>query len=119
MVRAADVCLFQESGRLSREDVLQCLLGLGPLEASLYYSLLKKPATVSELSKRHKKDRTTVQKSVKKLAESGLVFRRTVPTRTRGYQYVYEALPKDKLKQKLKKNAQEWYKSVSKLIDAL
>ncbi len=118
-MRASDVCLFRESGNLSKKDVLQCLLGIGPLEAELYYALLKKPRTVAELSRAYKKERSTVQKSLKTLVDAGVVFRKTVPGKTRGYQYVYEALPVPKLKEKLKKNAHEWYSSITKLISTL
>ncbi|GEM_PF-4994738 len=118
-MRVTDICLFNDAGKLKKEDLLQCLLDLGPLEIKVYKKIsAKEGTTIKQLCKETGKNRTTVQKSITKLLEIGLLYRRKSPAK-RGYYYKYWALPKKKLKQMLRNNTWTWYINVNRLIDNL
>jgi predicted transcriptional regulator len=103
------------SGEPSVDFVMQCLLGLRPLEAELYFELLKAPGTPVELSERIGKSRSLVQRALQNLVGYGLAYRRVV-TRERGRAYLYEAVPKEEAKKILRKAVKQWVNAVEEAI---
>ncbi|WP_291764804.1 helix-turn-helix domain-containing protein [Caldivirga sp. UBA161] len=102
--------------------ILRCILKLSITDVTVYHTLLNNngndPLTVSEISTVVKKSRSTVEKSLIKLIQLGLVARRAVLTRRGGYTYVYYALPIDHVKQRLLQLVNSYYDIARELIES-
>ncbi|KUO85754.1 MAG: helix-turn-helix domain-containing protein [Caldivirga sp.] len=102
--------------------ILRCVLKLSSTDVSIYHTLLgndgNDPLTVSEISTIVRKSRSTVEKSLMKLIQLGLVGRRAVLTRRGGYTYVYYALPIDHVKQRLLQLVASYYNIARELIES-
>lgn len=102
--------------------ILRCILKLSITDVTIYHTLLNNngndPLTVSEISAVVKKSRSTVEKSLMKLIQLGLVARRAVLTRRGGYTYVYYALPIDHVKQRLLQLVNSYYDIAKELIES-
>ncbi|ABW00996.1 helix-turn-helix domain-containing protein [Caldivirga maquilingensis] len=102
--------------------ILRCILKLSITDVTVYHTLLNNngndPLTVSEISTAIKKSRSTVEKSLMKLIQLGLVARRAVLTRRGGYTYVYYALPIDHVKQRLLQLVNSYYDIAKELIES-
>lgn len=102
--------------------ILRCILKLSSTDTLVYNTLLSnennEPLTVSEISTIIKKSRSTVEKSLMKLIQLGLVTRRAVLTRRGGYTYVYYTLPIDHIKQRLLQLVSSYYNVARELIES-
>ncbi|WP_456474073.1 helix-turn-helix domain-containing protein [Candidatus Pyrohabitans sp.] len=103
------------SGKPSVDVVMQCLLGLRPLESELYFELLKAPGTPAQLSERIGKSRSLVQRALQNLVGYGLAYRRVV-SRERGRAFLYEAVPKEEVKKTLRSAVKQWLNAVEEAI---
>jgi predicted transcriptional regulator len=98
------------------EQVMHCLLGVRELEIEVYSFLLQKPGTPDEIAKRLGKSRSLVQRALQNLLGFGMAYRKPVK-RTRGRAFEYEAVPKEEVKELLRKSLASWTKSVGASID--
>jgi len=85
------------------EDVLKCSYGLNKTEISILKYLIeeKEELNIEEIQKKIKKDRTSIQRSVKKLFEQDMVKRRQINLDKGGYVFIYSSKPKNELKEKI------------------
>ncbi len=100
--------------------ILKCILKLSPTEVEIYYLLqskTKEPLTVAEIAKEMNKSRSTVERSLVKLVQLGLVARRPVLAKNGGYTYVYYVKPIDYIKQKLLQLINAYYEKAKQLIE--
>ena len=84
------------------EQVLRCSFGLNKTEISILRHLLyqKEEENIEEIMKQVKKDRTTIQRGVKRLFQKELLKRRQLNLKDGGYVFIYSARPKAELKEK-------------------
>ncbi|WP_069808196.1 helix-turn-helix domain-containing protein [Vulcanisaeta thermophila] len=102
--------------------ILRCILRLSPTEVEIYYLLQHKarePMTVAEIAKEMGKSRSTIERSLVKLVQLGLVARRPVLAKNGGYTYVYYTKPVDYIKQKLLQLVNAYYEKSKQLIENL
>lgn len=86
-------------------EVIKCLLKLTEAEAKVYITLLENgELTVKEIANIVSYSRPTVQKTLKKLLERGLVARNRFLRRGGGHGYIYRAVPADTLDNDCLKN---------------
>ncbi|MFA6462195.1 MAG: helix-turn-helix domain-containing protein [Candidatus Woesearchaeota archaeon] len=90
---------------ITLEQILHCSFSLNKTEILVLKHLLysKEEETIEEIIKHVKKDRTTIQRSVKKLHEKDLIKRRQLNLEKGGYVFIYSSKPKQELKDKVKK----------------
>jgi predicted transcriptional regulator len=90
---------------ISLEQILHCSFGLNKTEILILKHLLysKEEETIEEVMKSIKRDRTTIQRSVKKLHERDLIKRRQLNLDKGGYVFIYSSKPKQELKDKVRK----------------
>jgi predicted transcriptional regulator len=88
---------------ITLEQILHCSFGLNKTEISILKHLLstKNEETIEEIMKEVSKDRTTVQRAVKRLFEKELIKRRQLNLGKGGYQFIYSSKPKSELKEKV------------------
>ena len=87
--------------------ILQTYLGLTKTETEVLLYIMNSDdmPTVKEMQKDLKKDRTTYQKVLTSLKKKGLIFKEQ-RNLDRGFCYLYYAIPKSELKNKLLKKIQ-------------
>jgi len=90
---------------ITLEDILRCSFSLNKTELKIMKHLLHdyEEKTIEEIGKSVKKDRTTIQRAVKKLYEKNLIKRRQINLSKGGYTFVYSPKPKKELKEKVYK----------------
>ncbi len=73
--------------------------------------------TVNELSKRMKKERSTIQKAIKKLRERKLLIRRQKNLTTGGFIYEYKLKDKELIKKEIVDLIKLWSQKAIKTIE--
>ncbi len=104
--------------QIDLKDILMCSFELNKTEYALLLFLLKQKeslcaSTIGELTK---KDRTTIQKAVKKLVRKDIVAKHQVNLDGGGYTFVYSIKNKELLRSKVLDIVNGWHTNV---IDAV
>ena len=95
-----------------------CTLGLQDYEFETYTILLNNgPMAVNDLKEALNKSRPTAQRILGQLLNRGLVYRKRKTFLNGGYVYVYEAIPMERFKDKMKENLKNWYERSIKIIE--
>lgn len=107
--------------QIEPRDLIKCTFGLNKTELELFLFLTKssKCETVQTVSKNLELDRTTIQKSLKKLLEKEIIERRQNNLDNGGYVFLYCVKKKPEIKNKMQDILTEWHGSASKEIDSL
>jgi predicted transcriptional regulator len=100
------------------KDLLRCSFQLSKTEYNIFMFLLFKDKyyTTSVLASIMKLDRTTVQKSIKALADKNLVVRSQENLSKGGYTFHYRINNKNEIKQRMQDIVGKWHKEVLKEI---
>lgn len=100
--------------QIDLKDLLSCSFGLNKTEYNLLLFLLEQQDSlcVSTIGEMSGKDRTTVQKAIKKLVNQGLVEKHQVNLQTGGYTFVYKVKDKEFLKEKILEIVEHWHRGV-------
>ena len=103
---------------IALEDILKCSFSLNKTEIAIMKFLLeeKEELTIEEVMKKIRRDRTTIQRGVKRLFEKGLIKRRQINLDKGGYVFIYSSKPKMELKDKVFKIFESFKDSVGKEI---
>jgi predicted transcriptional regulator len=103
---------------ITLEDILRCSFGLNKTEIAIMKFLLerKEELTIEEIMKKIKRDRTTIQRAVKRLFEKELIKRRQINLDKGGYVFVYAPKAKSELKEKVYKIFESFKVAVGKEI---
>ncbi len=104
--------------RIDPRDLIKCTFGLNKTELELFLFLSKgnKCETVQTISKSLELDRTTIQKSLKKLLESEIIERRQNNLDNGGYVFFYCIKKKPQIKEKMQSILDDWHSSAKKEI---
>ncbi len=98
-------------------DACKYLFKIGEHEFKTYLLLTKKPYRVEEIAEKTGKDRSTVQRYLKKLMKCGMAKRKRRLIRDGGgHYYIYYAVPPDELIALLDKCLKKWYQEMKKAI---
>lgn len=117
-MKLKEIRSFSQMENFCRRDVLSCVLGLSELEAKIFDLLTEEELGVAEIAKKVDRDRSTVQRIVKNLIAIGIVSRRSVALK-RGRKFVYKAIKKEKIKQKLLSELNSFYERVKLQIEKI
>ena len=103
---------------IALEDILKCSFGLNKTEIAIMKFLLeeKEELTIEEIMKKISRDRTTIQRGVKRLFEKDLIKRRQINLDKGGYVFIYSSKPKAELKDKVFKIFESFKENVGKEI---
>jgi len=98
------------------DEVIKCGLGLSKADIKLMKFLLSDEdwVTTSDLSKKLSLNLTTIQRSVKKLYEKGVVLRSQENLDSGGYIFLYKIKPKAALKDLIMGIVKNWVRTVEK-----
>lgn len=110
-----DLMLADES---DFEEVMRCVFGIQTHETRTYLELLDRPgSTVAEVADHLGKDRSSVNRSLTKLLEKGLVRREHRLLETGGYVYQYTAVPLAEIQENMHEALDEWCSFMHGKID--
>ncbi len=100
------------------KEVMSCVFDISKKEIELYKFLVEnEEMRVEEIAKAFKKDRSTIQRSLKRLMDCMLVERRKKIIGKGGYYYAYKAVPPENAKNFIKVCLEEWYKKMTNAIE--
>jgi predicted transcriptional regulator len=96
------------------KDLLRCSFDLNKTEYRLFMYLLdqEESLSVSAIGEATGKDRTTVQKAMKKLIEQNIVHKHQVNLEQGGYTFVYAIKDKEFLRRRMLSVVEHWYNQV-------
>jgi predicted transcriptional regulator len=101
--------------QIDKKEIIKCAFGLTKTEVSIFFFFLKhedKTYSSTLLSKLLQLDLTTIQKAVKKLHQRGVLKKYQKNLEKSGYVFEYQIIPKDKIKEIISKEIQDWVKKV-------
>lgn len=109
-----------QNHELTIKDVMGCMYGLKSLETDVYLELIRRGSmTIDDMVEKFDRDRSTIQRALKKLVMEGLIYREQKNIKNGGYYYIYHAAPFDDVKAFIKESVKEWSESVLKWVDGL
>ena len=101
-------------------STMKCIFGIKDLETKVYIELLKNSGlTVSELTEKFGKDRSTIQRALQNLSIAGLIYREQRNIKEGGYYYVYYATPFEEVKDKIVSAVKNWCNEVMNVLESL
>lgn len=105
--------------RIKFEELIKCSFGLNKTDYNLFMFLIKKRnyLTIKEISDLSKLERSTVQKSAKRLAEKNLVEKHQDNLDKGGYIYSYKIRDKEIIKKWIQKILENWSIKVKEEIE--
>jgi len=101
------------------EDLLECMYGLGRLDRQVFDAIVdaSEPLSVDELADRVDRERSTVYRACRRLADTGFVEKEQRNYDDGGYYFVYGPAGGDGPADELQRILNEWYTSTSDLIE--
>ena len=98
------------------DDVIQCIFDLNVLDLNVYRKLRDVgESRADDLAKRMDKERSTVYRSLQKLASCGLCIKKTNTIETGGYYHTYSCVDAKYVKKKTELCIDKWYKSMKEM----
>ena len=103
----------------STDDILKCSFDLNATDLEVLKILLQKKEQkcTDELTIIIKRDRTTIQRSLKNLLEKNLVIRKQKNASRGGYCYTYTAKDKNELKKNLNEIINSFHENLTNTIE--
>lgn len=104
--------------KIDLADLIKCSFDLNKTEYALFIFLLEQKTSLcaSTIGSMMKKDRTTIQKAVKKLVEKGLVEKHQANLDNGGYTFMYMIKNKEYIRKTILSIVEGWYSSVVKKV---
>jgi len=100
------------------KEVMSCIFDINKRDIELYKFLVNKnEMRVEEIAKELNKDRSTIQRSLKKLMSCMLVERKKKIIGKGGYYYTYRAISPGEAKNFVKVCLEDWYKKMTSAIE--
>lgn len=100
------------------KKILRCAFDLTDLEVSITLMLPPEGMRVKEIQNILKKDRTTIQKSLKILVDKELIFRESkcCVQGKRGRYFVYRSLDRQEIRKRVLTNIDRWYEGLQESV---
>lgn len=107
--------------KMSSKDLIKCTFDLSKTELKIFLFLLKIKKSIPsvDIAKEIELDRTTIQKSLKKLLEKKIVDRRQNNLDNGGYIFLYSVKRKEELKEQMKGIINEWKDSAELQLETI
>lgn len=104
--------------KIDFSELIRCSLSLSKSDYNLFMFLLENEDsfTVKSLSKSMNLDRTTIQKSVKKLLSSDILVQYQENLSPGGYRFIYKIKDKEVIKKKVLAIINNWTENVNTVI---
>jgi len=105
---------------MGADEIMRCALGVRTTEMEAYCAIVSGGAsTVQEVAERLGKSRSTAQRLLLPLVDKGLAAREERLIGLGGYQYVYRAVPPERMRAAIEENLKLWYERMLSELDRL
>jgi len=105
---------------MGADEIMRCALGVRTTEMEAYCAIVSGGAsTVQDVAERLGKSRSTAQRLLLNLVEKGLAAREERLIGLGGYQYVYRAVPPERMRAAIEENLKLWYERMLSELDRL
>ena len=105
---------------MGADEIMRCALGVRNTEIEAYCAIVSGGAsTVQEVAERLGKSRSTAQRLLQNLVEKGLARRKEHLIGLGGYQYVYNPVPPEGMKEAVKEVLERWYERMLQELENL
>ena len=107
--------------RMDSKELIKCTFDLSKTELRIFLHLLKTNSAIPsvDIAKEIDLDRTTIQKSLKRLLEKGIVDRRQNNLDNGGYVFLYCVKKRDLLKEKMREIIGDWKNSAELQLETI
>ncbi len=106
--------------RVACSDVVKCAFDLGDHEVNVYQVLNDMgPCKVDAVAVQVGRDPSVVYRNLQKLTSCGIVNRTKQTIAEGGYFFVYEALPREQVKRRLRECIDDWHKQMLGAVQRL
>ena len=105
--------------KIELKNLIKCSFELNKTDYDIFIFLISKERsmTANEIAKQIALDRTTVQKSIKRLSEKELVLRTQKNLAKGGYIFVYSIKDKKIIKGRMSEIVKKWHDNVQREIN--
>lgn len=106
--------------KFDMKEIIKCSLNLSRSDFSIMMKMFSYKDFLSskDIADKVNLDITTVQRTLKKLSEKGIINRKQVNLESGGYAYLYKIRSKDELKYQVTEIIGKWSESVRREINA-
>ena len=94
----SEIKSLTQSKDFCSSNILKVVLGITELDVAVFCKLGEEDCDIKKIAQKVKRDRSSVQRSLKNLIAAGLVSRQSISMR-RGRKYTYTAITMGKLKE--------------------
>ena len=102
------------------DEAIKCVFNLNKLDLRVYKKLQQlESARASDLAKLLDRERSTVYRSLQKLAKCGICIKITKTLDQGGYYHVYQSSSIDNIQKQAQECLDSWYSDVKKTLDSL
>ena len=102
------------------DDAIKCVFNLNKLDLRVYKKLQKLgPSRASDLADQLDRERSTVYRSLQKLAKCGICKKITKTLDQGGYYHVYQCSSIDNIQKKAQECLDSWYSDIKKTLNTL
>lgn len=101
------------------KDLLKCSFDLNKTDYAVYMFMLsekKERMTVNEIAEKVGKERTVIQKAMKRLFERNLIKRFQENLESGGYRFYYSPVEKKEVKARLMESVKNWVANVESAV---
>lgn len=104
--------------KFNLDEIIKCVLGLSKSEFKLLKFLSENNGKFStqDLSKKLKLDKSTIQRSIKRLHSKNLVSRSQINQSVGGYVFLYSIKDRDVIKKVVSETVDNWISNLKKNI---
>lgn len=119
MVEKASKAKLVTANLPSVDDVIRCIFKVKDYEMDMYLLLLGHAGSdVQEIADLMGRDRSAVQRSIKILMNRGFVNREFKIKKSGGFKYIYNSIPLEELKSRMRFELTMWSKRMDELISS-
>ncbi len=98
-------------------DVMRCVFKIKDYEIEIYFYLLEYPGSaIAKVSESLKKDRSSIQRSLRALMDKGMIKRKFRVLDVGGFTYVYTAMPLEETKKIMEHELKVWNSIMCELV---
>jgi predicted transcriptional regulator len=118
--KLSQISLQLDAGYMTCFDILQCMLNLNDTDMRILQMLLKSEGMTSQqISKRLKKDRSTIHRSLEKLSACQLCYKKRQSGAARGFVDYYFVIPEQDILRKAENNLDVCYSKIKAMFQEL
>jgi predicted transcriptional regulator len=102
------------------DDAIKCVFNLNKLDLIVYKKLKQiGPARADDLAKLIDRERSTVYRSLQKLAKCGICKKITKTLNHGGYYHIYQCSSVDNIQKQAQECLDSWYSDVKRTLESL